>query len=50
MARFFRNKSGATAIEYGLMMGIAALLILTALTQMGEKTANSLNRVASAMN
>jgi pilus assembly protein Flp/PilA len=50
MRRLFRNKSGATAIEYGLVMGIAALLILTAVTQMGQKTSSSFNRVAVAMN
>ncbi|HWA21462.1 MAG TPA: Flp family type IVb pilin [Caulobacterales bacterium] len=50
MKRALKNKSGATAIEYGLVMGIAALLILTAMTQMGQKTSNSLNKVAVAFN
>jgi pilus assembly protein Flp/PilA len=50
MKRAIKNKSGATAIEYGLVMGIAALLILTAVTQMGQKTSSSFNKVASAMN
>jgi Flp pilus assembly pilin Flp len=45
-----RNKSGATAIEYALVMGIAALLIITALTQMGQTTANSMDKVATALN
>ncbi|MES1202028.1 MAG: Flp family type IVb pilin [Pseudomonadota bacterium] len=50
MKRALKNKSGATAIEYGLVMGIAALLILTAVTQMGQKTSSSLNKVAVAFN
>lgn len=50
MKRRLSNKSGATAIEYGLVMGIAALVIMVAVTQMGQTTSTSLNRVATAMN
>jgi Flp pilus assembly pilin Flp len=45
MKRFIANRSGATAIEYGLMMMVAALLIITALGVMGERTAKSLDKV-----
>jgi Flp pilus assembly pilin Flp len=45
---FLVCKRGHTAMEYGLMMCLAALGIITALTFMGEKTASSLNKVADA--
>jgi Flp pilus assembly pilin Flp len=45
-----RDKSGATAIEYALMIMIGALLIITALTFMGEKTSSSLNSVVAGFN
>lgn len=44
-----RRKSGATAIEYALMLMIGALVIITAATTMGTKTAGSFNAVANAM-
>ena len=33
--RFFREESGATAIEYGLIAGLVAVAIITALTMLG---------------
>jgi pilus assembly protein Flp/PilA len=48
MRRLFRNKSGATAVEYGLLLMLGALVIITAASQMGQKTADSFDKVAVA--
>jgi Flp pilus assembly pilin Flp len=50
IARHFASKRGATAIEYALMLMIGALVIITAATTMGQKTAGSFNAVAAVMN
>ncbi len=49
MIRLFKSRSGATAIEYALMIGMAALVIVTALGVMGEKTAASFNSIATVL-
>lgn len=33
--RFAKNESGATAIEYGLIAGLIAVVIITAVTTVG---------------
>jgi Flp pilus assembly pilin Flp len=48
MIRWFRNKSGATAIEYALMLMLGALVIVTAASQMGQQTVASFEKVAVA--
>lgn len=34
-ARFVRDESGATAIEYGLIAALIAVVVITALTNIG---------------
>ena len=34
-ARFAKDESGATAIEYGLIAGLVAVVIITAVTTVG---------------
>jgi pilus assembly protein Flp/PilA len=34
---FLGNESGATAIEYGLIAGLIAVVIITAVTQIGTQ-------------
>ena len=34
-ARFVKDESGATAIEYGLIAGLLSVVIITTLTTMG---------------
>lgn len=34
---FFENESGATAIEYGLIAGLIAVVIITAVTTIGTQ-------------
>ena len=35
--RFLRDESGATAIEYGLIVALIAVVIITAVTTLGTK-------------
>lgn len=37
VSRFMRNESGATAIEYGLIVALIAVVIITAVTTLGGK-------------
>jgi len=46
-ARFMNDESGATAIEYGLIAGLIAVVIIGALTTLGQHVQNKFNAVAS---
>jgi len=48
-ARFVRDDSGATAIEYGLIAALIAVVIITALTSIGTNLTTKLNAVATAL-
>jgi len=37
MTRFAKDESGATAIEYGLIVALIAVVIITAVTTLGTK-------------
>ncbi len=41
--RFLRNDSGATAIEYGLIIALIFLVILSALTAFGNAATHMFN-------
>jgi pilus assembly protein Flp/PilA len=46
ISRFVRDESGATAIEYGLIAALIAVVIITAVTAVGSSltaTFNSIN-------
>ncbi len=45
LARFFRNESGATAIEYGLIAAGIAAVVIVAVNTMGSNTLNAFNAV-----
>jgi pilus assembly protein Flp/PilA len=45
--RFLREESGATAIEYGLIAGLVAVAIITALTMLGGSLDNLFSDVAT---
>ncbi len=45
--RFRKNESGATAIEYGLIAALIAVVIITAVTVLGTSVATQFFRVAS---
>ena len=48
--RFFRDESGATAIEYGLIASLISIAIIAAVTSVGSKTGATFNKVAANMN
>jgi pilus assembly protein Flp/PilA len=48
-SRFARDDSGATAIEYGLIAGLVAVVIVTAVTTVGTKLTNTFNKVSNAL-
>lgn len=49
MRKFFKNESGATAIEYGLIAALIAVAIIGAVTTLGSNTSATFNKVAAEM-
>jgi pilus assembly protein Flp/PilA len=46
---FFRNESGATAIEYGLIAALIAVVIIGAVTSVGTSLNSTFSRVSTAV-
>ncbi len=46
---FLRNESGATAIEYGLIASLIAVVIIGAATTLGTKISNTFGRVSNQL-
>jgi pilus assembly protein Flp/PilA len=46
-ARFIKNQSGATAIEYGLIAGLIAVVIIGAVTRLGTSISAKFNIIAN---
>jgi pilus assembly protein Flp/PilA len=44
---FLRDESGATAIEYGLIAGLIAVVIIGSLTTLGTRVSNKFKAVAN---
>ncbi len=49
LARFIREEEGATAIEYGLIASLIAVVIIGAVTALGTGLTNTFNTVASSL-
>ena len=49
IARFFKDESGATAIEYGLIAALIAVAIITGVTSLGENANNTFNEISTAI-
>jgi pilus assembly protein Flp/PilA len=47
--RFAADQSGVTAIEYGLIAGLIALVIIGAVTQVGGSVSSTFNTIASSL-
>jgi len=47
--RFIKDESGVTAIEYGLIAGLIAVVIITAVTTVGTDLTAKFNAVATAL-
>ena len=50
LARFIKNDSGATAIEYGLIVGLVAVVIVGAFTLFGTNLETMMGTINEAMN
>jgi pilus assembly protein Flp/PilA len=47
MKLFWKNEDGATAIEYGLIAALIAVIIIAAVTFVGQDLGNMFNQVAN---
>jgi len=50
IAKFFSDESGATAIEYGLIAALVAVVIITGLTALGTSLNSKFNTVSTTVN
>ena len=46
--RFAKDESGATAIEYGLIAALIAVVIIAAVTAVGTNLSGTFNNIANA--
>ncbi len=49
LARFAKDESGATAIEYGLIAGLISVVIIFALTTLGTNRTTTFTNIASSL-
>ena len=49
VSRFMNDESGATAIEYGLIVALIAVVIITAFTTLGQNLDTKMTNVAEKL-
>ena len=49
VTRFLKDESGATAIEYGLIAALIAVVIITAVTTLGTNLSGKFNTIGNAV-
>lgn len=49
LVKFFRDEEGATAIEYGLIAGLIAVVIITAVTAIGTDLTSTFELISSKL-
>ncbi len=49
LRRLFVEEEGQTLVEYGLLVALIALVVITALTVLGKKVANTFNRINNTL-
>ena len=49
MLSFIRDENGATAIEYGLIAALIAVVIISAVTLVGQKLTNTFTSVGNTL-
>ncbi|MBL3685143.1 Flp family type IVb pilin (plasmid) [Sinorhizobium meliloti] len=49
LARFTRNESGATAIEYGLIAGLISVVLITVMGTVGTGLTTRFNAIGTAL-
>ena len=49
ISRFIRDESGATAIEYGLIAALIAVVIITGVTAVGTSLSTTFNNLSTSL-
>jgi pilus assembly protein Flp/PilA len=49
LRRFFQDEAGASAVEYGLLVALIAVVIITAVTTLGTNLSTRFNSVATSI-
>jgi len=49
VARFLEDETGATAIEYGMMLSLVALVLIGAVTLFGTRLSGTFNTLSNAL-
>jgi pilus assembly protein Flp/PilA len=49
LRNFFKDESGATAVEYGLLVALIAMVIITVVTTLGTNLSSKFNLIATAI-
>ena len=49
VARFAKDESGATAIEYGLIAGLISVVLITVLTTLGTNLNAKFTKISTAL-
>jgi pilus assembly protein Flp/PilA len=49
ISRFMKNEAGVTAIEYGLIAALVAVVIIGAVTTMGSNLSTTFSSVAASL-
>jgi pilus assembly protein Flp/PilA len=47
LIKFFKDEEGATAVEYGLLVALIAIVIIAAVTLLGTNLSEKFSEVAS---
>jgi len=47
--KFIRSESGASAVEYGILVGVIALLIIAAANSVGTNLSTNFSEVAASL-
>ncbi len=46
---FFKDEAGASAVEYGLLVALIAVVIIAAVSTLGQKISGTFSSAAAAM-
>jgi pilus assembly protein Flp/PilA len=49
LRNFFKDESGATAVEYGLLVALIAMVIITVVKTLGTNLSSKFNLIATAI-
>ncbi len=50
MKKFFKDESGASMVEYGLLVALIAVVLITAITALSGGIETTFNKAATEMN